>query len=92
MRPDARLLLLGLSVTLPVLFAQPERIAGSINPGNLVVLKGNSRAQARPEFDRGPVDASRRLDGITLNFKPTASQQSALQELLRQQQDSGSAN
>jgi uncharacterized protein (TIGR03437 family) len=56
-----------------------------------VVLKGNSNPQARPEFDRGLVDASLHLDGITLNFKPTAEQHSAIQELLKQQQDPASA-
>jgi uncharacterized protein (TIGR03437 family) len=85
-------LILGLSITLPALFAQQDRIAGAINPRNLVVLTGNSTPRARPEFDRGPVDASLHLDGITLNFKPTAAQHSALQELLKQQQDPSSAN
>jgi uncharacterized protein (TIGR03437 family) len=88
----ARLLLLGLSVTLPALFAQQDRIAGAINPRNLVVLKGNSNPQARPEVDRGPVDASLHLDGITLHFKPTAAQHAALLDLLQQQQDTASAN
>jgi uncharacterized protein (TIGR03437 family) len=91
MRTIASRLLLGFSITLPALFAQQDRIAGAINPRNLVVLKGNSNPRARPEFDRGPVDASLHLDGITLNFKPTAAQQSALQELLQRQQDPASA-
>jgi hypothetical protein len=92
MRIKATRLLLGLSLTIPALFAQPDRIAGAINPRNLVALKGNSNPRARPEFDRGPVDASLHLDGITLNFKPTAAQRSALQDLLQQQQDTASAN
>ena len=91
MRTIASRLLLGFSVTLPALFAQQDRIAGAINPRNLVVLMGNSNPRARPEFDRGPVDASLHLGGITLNFKPTAAQQSALQDLLKQQQDPASA-
>src|ERR1700677_1432263 len=92
MRTIASCLLLGLSVNLPSLFAQQDRIAGAINPRSLVVLKGNSNPKARPEFDRGPVDASLHLDGIALNFKPTGAQRSALQDLLKQQQDPASAN
>jgi uncharacterized protein (TIGR03437 family) len=92
MRIIASRLLLGLSVTIPSLFAQPDRIAGAINPRNQVVLKGNSNPRARLQFDRGPVDASLHLDSITLNFKPTAAQRSAIQGLLRQQQDPASAN
>jgi subtilase family serine protease len=92
MRTIASCLLLGLSVNLPSLFAQQDRIAGAINPRSLVMLKGNSNPRARPEFDRGPVDASLHLDGITLNFKPTPAQQSALQQLLQQQQNPASAN
>jgi len=92
MRTIATRLLLSLSISLPALFAQQDRIAGAINPRNSVVLKGDSNPHARPEFDRGPVPASLHLDGITLNFKPTAAQHSALQELLQQQQDPASAN
>jgi uncharacterized protein (TIGR03437 family) len=92
MRTIASCLLLGLSVNLPSLFAQQDRIAGAINPRSLVVLTGNSNPRARPEFDRGPVDASLHLDGITLNFKPTAAQRSALQLLLQQLQNPASAN
>src|ERR1700722_8568941 len=92
MRTLASLLVLGLSATLSPLIAQQDRIAGAINPRNRVVLKGNSNPRARPEFDRGPVDASLHLDGITLSFKPTVAQRSAMQDLLRQQQDTASAN
>jgi uncharacterized protein (TIGR03437 family) len=92
MRIPATRLLLGLWLTLPALFAQQDRIAGAINPRNRVVLKGNSNPQARPEFDRGPVDASLHLDGITVNFKPSAAQRSGLQDLLQQQQDPASAS
>ena len=90
MRIIARRLLLAFSLTLPALMAQQDRIAGAIDSRSLVMLKGNSNPQARPEFDRGPVDAARRLDGIIVNFKPSAPQQAALQELLRQQQDPAS--
>jgi subtilase family serine protease len=92
MRTIVTRLLLSFSIILPALFAQSDRIAGSIDARSRVVLKGNSDPQARLEFDRGAVDPSRRLAGITLNFKPTAAQQAALQELLKQQQDAASAN
>ena len=84
--------LLVLAVILPVLFAQQDRIAGAINSHDTLVLKGSSNPRARLEFDRGPVDASLHLGSVTLNFKPTAAQQSALEELLKKQQDRASAD
>lgn len=83
--------LLGFLFLLPALFAQQDRIAGSIDSRSLVVLKGNSNPRARLESDRGTVDPARRLAGITLNFKPSPNQQAELQELLNQQQDRASA-
>ncbi len=65
MRILATRLLICFPIVLPSLFAQPDRIAGAVSPRNVVVLKGNSNPRARPEFDRGPVDPTLRLPGIT---------------------------
>ena len=47
---------------------------------------------ARPEFDQGAVDPSFHAQGMTLLLKQSAAQQTALQQLLAEQQDPGSPN
>ena len=72
--------------------AQQDRISGSLSSGESHVLKGNIRHQARPEYDQGRVDPGMRLGTITLMTAPTAAQESAIQQLLKQQQDRKSPN
>jgi uncharacterized protein (TIGR03437 family) len=74
-----------------VLGAQQSRI-GSIDASRTVVLRGHIRPEARAEFDRGAVEAGFVLPAVTLHLKPSASQQRALEQLLTEQQDLGSAN
>src|SRR5262249_50993352 len=45
---------------------------------------------AAPRFDRGPVEASFRLDHITILMKPSKAQQAELDRLLADQQNPGS--
>src|SRR5580700_6896562 len=92
MRAIVVCLLLSGSAALPNLWAQSDRLAGSINPRNTMILQANSNPKARPEFDRGRVNPAMHLDGIIFHFKPSASQQDALRELLQQQQDPASPN
>lgn len=66
-----------------VLSAQPER---------RVALSGRVRPQARPENDRGAVDSSVALQGVTLVLKRTAAQQSDLAQLVEEQRNPASAN
>jgi hypothetical protein len=47
---------------------------------------------AQPRFDLGRTDSSMILHGVTLTFRPTAAQQSDLNNLLAQQQDRSSPN
>ena len=72
------------------LWAQQDRIAGPISETRMVALKGNVSPRAQPQFDRGPVDPARKLDSISLVFKPTPEQQADLEQLLNQQQDRSS--
>jgi len=72
--------------------AQQDRISGSLSSGESHVLKGNIRHQALPEYDQGRVDPGMRLGTITLMTAPTAAQESAIQQLLKQQQDRKSPN
>jgi len=82
-------LLLFASVCLAV---QPDRISGTIDSYRSVVLAGSVHAQAQPQFDQGPVEASFNLPYITMAMQPSAKQQADLQQLLTQQQDPASPN
>src|ERR1017187_492444 len=72
--------------------AQQNRITGTIDTTRTAVLVGNRSSRAMPQYDRGPVDSGQLIDGITLVFKRSASQQSALEQLLAEQQDPTSPN
>jgi Pro-kumamolisin, activation domain len=72
--------------------AQSDRIAGTLNSGQMVPLRGNVHGLARAEFDQGRADGNRMMSGVSLVFKPSATQQSALNKLLAQQQDVSSPN
>jgi len=70
-----------------LLIAQHDRISGPIERTKTVVLKGNINPEAQPQFDRGPIDSSLKLDLMTLALKPTPLQQANLERLLNEQQD-----
>jgi uncharacterized protein (TIGR03437 family) len=74
------------------LCAQPDRIGARIDSARTVVLNGHVPRRARPEFDRGPLAASFPLPTVTIYFKPSASQQADLQQLLANQQNPASAD
>jgi len=76
----------------PALLAQPDRIATRIDSSQSVVLTGRVPRQATAQNDAGPVEASFPLPGITLMLKPSAAQQTDLNQLLLAQQDSTSPN
>jgi hypothetical protein len=58
----------------------------------MVALRGNVHGLAKAEFDQGRADSNRLMSGVSLAFKPSAAQQSALNNLLAQQQDTSSPN
>ncbi|MDQ1390130.1 MAG: hypothetical protein QOF56_3584, partial [Acidobacteriaceae bacterium] len=72
--------------------AQADRIAGEIDSSHRVALKGNVHGQAQRRFDLGRTDGSMMLHGVTLSFRPSAGQQTDLDNLLSQQQDRSSPN
>jgi uncharacterized protein (TIGR03437 family) len=73
-------------------WAQQDRIAGTIDTTRTALLRGNRSSRALPQEDLGPVDSGQVISGITLVFKRSASQQTALEQLLAEQQDNTSPN
>jgi hypothetical protein len=63
-----------------------DRIVRPIDDARLATLPGTLHPLARPEVDQGAVDPGMRLEGMSLNFKPSAQQQADLEQLLREQQ------
>ncbi len=70
----------------------PSRITQAIDPTRLVTLRGNTHPLARPEFDQGPVAADLALDHMLLVLKRSPAQESALKQLLEEQQQPSSPN
>ena len=70
--------------------AQENRITGPIDRSRTVLLKGIVHPSAQAQYDRGPVEPSFELAYVTLLLQPSPSQQTALQQLLAQQQDPSS--
>src|SRR5260370_21308740 len=79
--------LLLLTSTLCLAQSPVDRITAPIESGLTVPLKGNLHGGARPEFDQGRVAGSMAMPAVSLGFKPSPAQQSALDQLLAQQQD-----
>jgi len=75
-----------------VLPGQQDRILGPIDGRSSVVVRGSIPAQTRTLLDEGAVAGDFPLGNITLVLRPPAAQQSALEQLLREQQDPSSAN
>src|ERR1700736_6768330 len=69
---------------------QPDRIVAPLTSGQVVPLRGNVHGMARAQFDQGRVDATTRMIGVSLVFKPSVAQQGDLNKLLVQQQDPSS--
>jgi subtilase family serine protease len=67
--------------------AAPDRIVGPIAPQQLVKLPAGVSRRIQPQFDRGPVDPSFKINYMTLLTAPSTSQQKAINQLLTQQQD-----
>src|SRR5580700_2934820 len=72
--------------------AQPDRIVGTIDASQTVVLKGTLSPKAQPRYDQGSVQPSMKLPFVTLLIQPSADQQAALKQLLAEQQDPSSPN
>ena len=72
--------------------AQADRITGAIDSSQMVALTGNIHGFAQPRFDLGRTDGGKLLYGVALAFRPSAAQQTDLNNLLAQQQDRSSPN
>jgi len=84
--------LFALGVLTAALNAQPDRITAPIDNSKTVVLSGHVPPRVRREVDQGAVTASFPLPAMTLDLKHSASQQSALDQLLANQQNPASAD
>ncbi len=103
MKPNRRLFLAGFSIFSTLLLlvclapdmartGEQSRIHGSLNNGQTVLLPGDLSPKAQKQFDQGPVEPSLPLNYMTLEFQPTARQQSDLTQLLAEQQQKSSGN
>jgi uncharacterized protein (TIGR03437 family) len=89
---DFRQLIVSLAIgaTATVCLAQPNRILSKIDNSKTFSLPGRVHPLATARNDRGAVDSSFPLPYITMRFAPTAAQQTALQQLLHDQQNPAS--
>jgi uncharacterized protein (TIGR03437 family) len=70
--------------------APPDRIVRPVNRAQIQVIQGSRHPLALPQFDRGSADSARPLDYVLLLYKPSAAQQSDLDQLLAAQQNPSS--
>jgi subtilase family serine protease len=70
----------------------PDRIAGAIDSGKMVVLTSQVQHRAKPQYDLGRVDGSFQLNNVKLGIVASPSQVKALKQLLEEQQDPKSPN
>ena len=75
-----------------LLAGQQDRIRGPIDGRSSIVVRGSVPVQTRSLVDEGAVAGDFPLGNITLVLRPSAAQQSALEQLLSEQQDPSSAN
>lgn len=86
-----------LAVVLPGLAAAQgsavrPRITDRLDETRLIVLQGNTHALARPQFDQGAAPPNLPMDRMLLVLERSPEQESALQDMLEQQQDKSSPN
>jgi len=70
--------------------AQQSRISGKIEDTQRVTLTGHVPAKALPEYDQGRVSPSLAVNYVTVELAKTNSQQTALDQLLQDQQNPAS--
>jgi uncharacterized protein (TIGR03437 family) len=76
----------------PSLSAQQDRITSPVDYARTAPIRGHVPAAAQLQYDRGPVDPRFQMPSVTMLLKPSAAQQSGLQQLLAEQQNISSAN
>ncbi len=70
----------------------PARVTLTVDDGNRMTLHGNVHPMAQPQFDRGPVADSEPASRMSLLLQRSPDQETALRQLLQQQQDKTSPN
>ena len=65
---------------------QQSRITRPVNNQQRVTLSGHVHPKARAEFDQGRVSPAMEVEYVTMNLAPSAAQQAALDQLLKDQQ------
>jgi len=65
-------------------------IVDPIDESNRIVLAGNTRAEVRPEFDRGAVEDSLPLNGLQLQLRRSSENEQAAESLADELQRAGS--
>ena len=76
----------------PIAQLNAPRVTQPVDESNLVVLHGNTHPLALPKYDQGPAPASLPMQRMLLVLQRSAAQESALEQLLEQQQDNSSPN
>jgi len=87
----------GLPLTVPQAFSQAsaqsavrDRIVQAVNNGQMAILPGSATPLAQSEYDQGRVEPDMAIEGVSIAFSLSPSQQAALQSLLAAQQDPSS--
>src|ERR1700690_3119986 len=70
----------------------PSRITQAVDEANLTLLKGNTYYLARAKYDHGAAPSSLPMARMLLVLQRSPQQESALEQLLDQQQDQSSPN
>jgi len=71
--------------------AQQNGAARPVEPG-VAVVAGNRNPKAKAEYDRGPLNPSQVISGMSMVFKQSAAQTADLANLRQEQQDPNSPN
>ncbi len=66
------------------------RLPANISTSQMSTLKGSLHPLAQPQFDAGAMPAGNKISGMTLAFNRSTAQQSALQQLIADQQNPAS--
>jgi hypothetical protein len=70
----------------------PQLVTQTVDDTRLTTLRGNVHPMARPEFDRGAISAATPLNRMLLVLQRSPDQETALRQLLDDQQDKSSPN
>ena len=87
-----RLLYIALLSAATALSATPDRITAPVDSSRLKTISGSVHRLAQPQFDRGIAAPDLQLDHVLIMIKPSAEQQTALDQLLGDQQNPSSPN